>query len=252
MLRWILLVCGMVLTLDTCFAATVCNFNLGVILPAILGLPLLLIGIFWKPLRKFFACGWGKAVKRLLIGGYTVWAVTFAIVTGCIVRQIADVPEPEADAVIVLGAAVRGDVPSATLAARLDCAYAYLADNPETVVIVTGGQGNGEAISEAQASCEYLLKKGVDASRIYLEDQSTSTQENLINAEQIIRDYLEHADRIVVVSSDFHLYRAKLTAKALGMDVETMGSRSIVWLIPNFYLREYAAVMGYRILGYLG
>ena len=98
----------------------------------------------------------------------------------------------------------------------------------------------------------YLEARGIDSERIYEEDQSASTLENLQNAQEILKEFFPEEARILVVSSDYHLYRAKLVAQKLGLNVETMGRRSVVYLLPNFYLREYAAVMGYRLLGRLG
>lgn len=252
MMRWILLMIGAILVADSCLAAMVCNMNLGVVLPAVLGLPLLLLGIFWHRAQALFSVGFGRVFKWLLGGGYALFFVSFAVVCGLIAGRIADKPEPGADCVIVLGAAVRGDVPSATLAARLDCAYEYLEQNPLTRSIVTGGQGAGEQVTEAQASAEYLMKKGISADRIFLENTSTSTQENLLNAREILQAQFPQGARVVIVSSDFHLFRARLVARELGIEAETMGNRSIPWLVPNFYLREYVAVIGYALLGRLG
>ena len=141
MLRLCLFALGALLVLYTVLTSFVCNFTLGLIMPALIGLPLLTIGIFWRPCTAFFAHGFGKAVKITLICGYAAFLISFAAVTTLIVGRIADVPEPDADCVIVLGAAVRGEVPSATFRARLDCAYDYLEQNPETKCIVTGGKG---------------------------------------------------------------------------------------------------------------
>ena len=251
-MRWILIALGALLTLDTILVQTISNPNLGVYLPTIIGLPLLLIGLFWKPVSAFFATHAGKIIRWLLIGGYAAFAISFGIVAAKVAGYSAQKPEPGADAVIVLGAAVRGDVPSATLAARLDCALEYLKKSPETRAIVTGGQGDGENVTEASAMRAYLEARGIDSERIYEEDQSASTLENLQNAQEILKEFFPEEARILVVSSDYHLYRAKLVAQKLGLNVETMGSRSVVYLLPNFYLREYAAVMGYRLLGRLG
>ena len=184
-MRWILIALGALLTLDTILVQTISNPNLGVYLPAIIGLPLLLIGLFWKPVSAFFATHAGKIIRWLLIGGYAAFAISFGIVAAKVAGYSAQKPEPGADAVIVLGAAVRGDVPSATLAARLDCALEYLKKSPETRAIVTGGQGDGENVTEASAMRAYLEARGIDSERIYEEDQSASTLENLQNAQEI-------------------------------------------------------------------
>ena len=252
MLRFIIFALGALLMLYSLFTAMICNFSLGVVLPAIIGLPLLVIGVFWQPCMTFFAHGFGKAVKIALIGGYAAFLVSFLVVTVLIAGRAAEVPEPDVDCVIVLGAAVRGEAPSATFRARLDCAYDYLADNPRTAVIVTGGMGSGESITEAEAAHRYLESRGISGERIYMEDRSTSTQENLLFAKEILESEFDEDARLILVSSDYHLYRAQLVAKKLGLSVETMGNASIVYLLPNFYLREYVAILGYWALGRMG
>ena len=252
MLRILMLVLGALLVLYTVLTSFVCNFTLGLILPAIIGLPLLVIGVFWHPCMAFFAQGWGRAVKMMLIGGYAAFLVSFAVVTCLITGRMTQVPQPGADCVIVLGAAVRGETPSATFRARLDCAYDYLLLNPETRVIVTGGKGMDERITEAEAARRYLTGRGISGERILMEDQSTSTQENLLFSKEILEAEFEEGARLILVSSDYHLYRAQLVAGNLGLSVETMGNPSIVYLLPNFYLREYVTVMGYWALGRMG
>lgn len=252
MLRWMIFTVGVLLVVYSLFTMTVCNFSLGVVLPAVIGLPLLFVGILWQPCTAFFAQGFGRVVKTVLICGYAAFLVSFCIVSGLIAGRIADKPEPGADCVIVLGAAVRGENLSATFRARLDCAYDYLAENPETKVIVTGGMGSGESVTEASAAKRYLAGRGIAQERIYMEDRSTSTQENLLFSKEILAREFDEDARLILVSSDYHLYRARLVAKKQGLDVETMGNRSIIYLIPNFYLREYVAVLGYWMLGRMG
>lgn len=252
MLRAVLIALGAVLIADTVLVAMAGNMNLGVVLPALIGLPLLVVGLFYAPALRFFATPAGRWVQGALIGGYALFAISFVVVAAQITGYLMTPPKPDADAVIVLGAAVRGRTPSLTLAARLDCAYDYLVQNPETRVIVTGGQGPGEDVTEASAMKEYLVQKGIAPQRIYEEGRSTSTLENLQNAREILNSEFDENPRLVLVSSDYHLYRAQLVARKLGMEVETLGSSSIPWLLPNFYLREYVAVLGYRFLGRLG
>lgn len=87
--------------------------------------------------------------------------------------------EDGAQWIIVLGAQVRGKKITDSLRRRLDTAVCYLKKNKETKVIVSGGQGAGEEITEAEAMAEYLIKQGISKDRIRMEDQSTSTRENL-------------------------------------------------------------------------
>ena len=160
--------------------------------------------------------------------------------------------EEGADAVIVLGCALRGREPSPALAARLDVALDYLAENPQAVVVVTGGRGADEEIAEAQAMAGYLARHGLDRGRILLEDRSASTQENLENAREILAQRFPAGARTVLVTSDYHLFSASLVARRLGLRAEPLGSPTSPCLLPNCYLRETVAIAGYLVLGRLG
>ena len=105
-MRWVLLAIGIVLAADSFFAALVCNMNLGVVLPALIVLPLLLIGLFWNPALLFFSTAFGRVFKWILVGGYALFLASFAVVCGLITTRFFDRPAPGADCVIVLGAAI--------------------------------------------------------------------------------------------------------------------------------------------------
>ena len=81
-----------------------------------------------------------------------------------------EIPETECQAVIVLGAGVNGTQPSLTLRTRLDAALDYLEDHPEVPAVLTGGQGYGENITEEQCMYNYLTARGIDGSRLLMEE----------------------------------------------------------------------------------
>ena len=107
-MRIALLVVGALLVADAAFAACAGSWNLGAALPAILGLPLLAIGLFYEPMQALFATGAGRVLKWLLVGGYAAFFAVFAAASVCIASYSARPPQPGADAVIVLGCALRG------------------------------------------------------------------------------------------------------------------------------------------------
>ena len=82
-----------------------------------------------------------------------------------------------------------------TLARRLDAALAYLEENPKAYVVVSGGQGAGEDISEAEAMRRYLAARGIEESRILMEDKSMSTLENFLFSCLLYTSLLPHARR---------------------------------------------------------
>ncbi len=187
------------------------------------------------------------AIKMTLIGVCTVAIIIICIVLGIIIKHGVNKPKSGAEYVIVLGAQVRGTTPSLNLAKRLDKACEYLKQNSDTKVIVSGGQGAGEDITEAQAMSTYLLNKGIDKDRIIMEDKSINTHENIKFSKRIINN---DKAKIVIVTSSFHVYRGVRIAKKQGLNnVEGFGS-SIKWYtIPNLYLREAIAIIKYYVCG---
>ncbi|WP_026594318.1 YdcF family protein [Bacillus sp. UNC437CL72CviS29] len=140
--------------------------------------------------------------------------------------------------VLILGAKLFGDKPSLSLQNRLDVALMYLNSHPETKVIVSGGQGEDEDIPEAHSMRNYLIQHGIEDGRIFIEDRSTSTYENLKFSME-----LYHVTHAVVVSNTYHLYRTKIIAKRLGMQMESLAAPTPKRSKKKAYIREYAAII---------
>lgn len=155
-------------------------------------------------------------------------------------------PERDCAAVVVLGAGVNGTQPSLTLRTRLDAALAYLENHPEVPVVLTGGQGYGERITEAQCMHDYLTAHGVEESCLLLEEQATSTAENFaFSKECLAAAGIDAAEPIAVVTNDFHLFRAQLIAARQGY-TDTFGVPAELpwwWLTANYYARESFAMV---------
>lgn len=148
----------------------------------------------------------------------------------------------EADYAVVLGAKVNGTTPSRALRARLDAALRFMELNESAPVIVSGGQGPDEGMSEAQAMYDYLAAHGADMTRVYMEDQSHTTRENLINAQAIAATLGLGEGSACIISSEFHLCRAQFIARSLGMDACALGSRTTPYPYKLFYsFREVPA-----------
>lgn len=193
---------------------------------------------------------WGKlhiAARIIIISLVSVVSVLIISVLAIVIVSGASVPDKGADYVIVLGAQVRGNNPSYNLATRLDKAYQYLKDNKDTRVIVSGGKGPGENISEAEAMKIYLINKGIEEERIIMEDKSANTDENIEFSKELISD---KDSKVVIVTNNFHVYRSIKIAKKQGIDnIQGLGS-SIKWYtVPNLYLREAIAVIKYYVCG---
>ena len=151
-------------------------------------------------------------------------------------------PPAEAEYLIILGARVKGTVPSLALQERINKAAEYLLENENTVAIASGGKGRGEDISEAEAIKQGLVELGVEEQRILLEDLSTDTYENIANSRGLIEN--KNAKGLVV-SNDFHLYRAKMIADDAGLIVSGLPAKTPAQALVKSYGREYLALTKY-------
>lgn len=152
---------------------------------------------------------------------------------------------------VVLGAEVVGERPSRSLTYRINAAVEYLTVNPESVAIVSGGQGENEEISEAQCMFEYITAAGIAPERVIREDKATSTMENLRFSFDIIRQRGDEPDgNVAILSSSYHLYRAELMAQNLGVEAEGVASYPGWFLLAlNFYIREAFGVTHLIVFG---
>ncbi len=153
--------------------------------------------------------------------------------------------------IVVLGAKVNGTEPSRILAQRIDAAEAYLHANPDSVAVLSGGQGADEGISEAQCMCNVLTQRGIAPERLLLEESSTSTMENLqFSLELLEKTTGSRPETVGVVSSEFHLFRAAMYARGLGIRTVGIPGRTDNPIhFVNYFLREIAGVWHYIILG---
>jgi len=146
------------------------------------------------------------------------------------------VPKVKCDYIIVLGAQIKGTKVTNSLRERLDTAYDYIILNPETKIIVSGGQGEGEDITEASAMKEYLAERGIESSKIMMENRSFNTNENMKYSVAFIDD--KNAS-VGIVSSNFHIYRSIKLAKAQGLtNVSGIASPCDSILFLNYIVRE--------------
>ncbi|MFP3123333.1 YdcF family protein [Ectobacillus funiculus] len=151
-----------------------------------------------------------------------------------------------ADYLIVLGARVKGEAPSLSLRYRIDRAAQYLEDNPQTIAIVSGGKGNGENMSEAEVMKLELIEYGIPEHRILMEDKSTSTEENIAFSKTFIP---AKAKKGLIVTNDYHVYRAVSVARKAGLSVQGLAADTPKRALIQSYIREYVALTVYFIKG---
>lgn len=147
-------------------------------------------------------------------------------------------PSSHAAYMMILGAGLWGERMSPSLQYRMDTGLSYLKKNPQTKVIVTGGQGVGEDLPEAVAMQRYLVENGIAPERILVEDKAQTTAENIRFSKPLMK-----SDHVVIVTNDFHVLRAKLLAERAGMTVETLAAPTPDSVKAKLFMREYAALL---------
>lgn len=210
------------------------------------GIALILGIIMWKygirPSRL-----WSRVIGGVLIAGFLI----FAVFEGMVISQMNAKPSQSVDYIVVLGAQVRGTRITRSLRYRLDAAYEYLAANQDTVAVVSGGQGQGEDLPEAEAMKNYLVERGIPPERLLKEKDSVNTNENLKFSKAII-DKRENNQEytLAVVSNNFHVYRAVSIGKKQGLhDIEGLAARSDRLLLLNYMVREAMAIFKDLVVG---
>ncbi|MDR0287973.1 MAG: YdcF family protein [Clostridiales bacterium] len=248
-IRLLLVTVGLLLMLDTFILIPIVNVNAGIILPAVLGLPLLLVGLFYNFCMARSKKGFGKVVRIVIITGYVAFILSFCIVSSVVVSKSRMSPKQGADVVIILGAGIRGESLTAVLKDRIDVAAEYLNDNPHTIAVASGGQGPGESIPEAVAIQRELIRLGISEDRIIVESESRNTYQNFEYSKILLDErFGEDNYTAVFATTDFHVFRSGMIAKDAGIPAQGIGVASLWYLIPNFYLREYLSLIKYGLL----
>lgn len=185
-----------------------------------------------------------KTFKTIIIIG-----TIFILLLEVIIIAYPKMDVSKSDYILILGAGlVNGKDPSLILKARLDATLELVNEyNNNGFIVVSGGQGNDESLSEADAMKNYLVNKGIDDDKIIVEDKSSNTNENFKFSKEKIE---EHSDKafedlnIKVVTTDFHAFRSRFLAKRVGYENISNYSGPTVWyLVPVTYLREAFALV---------
>ena len=206
--------------------------------------------MFWfERLSSFVGRLWKKKIWRVaVVAVCAVLAAGAVVMAGLgaeMVRAACNAPQGD-ETVIVLGCQVRGTRPSLTLSRRIAAAKAYLEAHPEAPCVLSGGQGNDEDISEAQCMYNELVSAGIDPARLYPEDRSTSTEENIAFSFSVVcENSLPHD--IALVTDGFHQFRAQRHAKKFFDRQAAVNARTPVILLPTYVAREMAAFVFFQL-----
>lgn len=200
---------------------------------------------FYEKLAEFTKKLWNKNIGKVIISfvSAVICAViiTAAVETVLMVDAAVSVPQPSST-VVVLGCRVYGERPSRMMVARLKAAQKYLEKNPDSVCILSGGQGEDEEISEAECMYRYLVAAGISPDRLYKEDRSTSTRENLLFSKEII-EHEKLNKNIAIATNEFHEYRAQTIAKSLSLESGAVSGITEIWVFPTYYVRELFGIL---------
>jgi len=192
--------------------------------------------------RAAHACLLLSQVGEMLL---FVFLASFAAVQMLILAGArSDVPSSDGGAkyVVVMGAGLRGDVPTRVLALRLEAARVYLEEHPDSVAILTGGQGSGETVAESSAMKTYLEERGIAEERLLEEPEARSTVEN-VRFSAALMDAGGQGQTVAAVSNYFHMYRVRRLFEAEGIDAVAVGAP-----VPNpgvavsMHIREYFSI----------
>lgn len=185
-----------------------------------------------------------KVKKWLLRGAYGLIgliAVLVVVESALMISAAGKSPAKNAT-LIVLGCRVYGERASLSMVERLEAAYEYLQENEEAVCILSGGKGDGENITEAECMYRYLVNRGIAASRLYKEEASASTRENLKFSLELMEKQGLSMD-IAIATSEYHQYRAGLIAEDLGIEAAAVNGKTAWWLFPTYYIRELYGIL---------
>ncbi len=149
------------------------------------------------------------------------------------------------DYIIVLGAGIIDDQPTLELKSRLDGAIDYLNTHQGVQkVVLCGGKGPNEDYSEAEVMAMYMIRKGIDPELLIKEGKSRTTFENIeFGKDKLDEIETQSTHKVLIVSNDFHLYRAKQIAQSRGLVAGSLATKTPIYIVPNHHVREYFAIM---------
>lgn len=220
------------------------SWDIGILLPAIIGSTFLALTVVriirGKPIINQKQSK--KVVYLLLLLVCLFFIGTEAvIISDPLLHDAAN--EERVSTIVVLGCGLTpSGVPSLALDMRLRAAYDYYRENPGTKLIVSGGQGWNEPISEAEAMRRWLAGRDVPAADIIVEDKSTSTMENFQYSAIILEELGLLGQPIAFATNDFHVFRSRFLAKRNGLEAYALSAPTptVIWL--NVHMREFFAL----------
>ncbi|MFD7024593.1 YdcF family protein [Promicromonospora sukumoe] len=237
---------GTALILDAVIVLFTISLNSGIVATFVLGALYLSYGLYRDRTRGRARNGPFRWLRVLVP---TASVLLLLLFTSLAVFGRTDTVSHREDAVVVLGAGLKGDEVTPSLRSRLDAAVGYSVANPDAVIAVSGGQGPGESITEALAMERYLVAHGVPEDRILREDRSTSTHENFVFTKSLLDAHFDADYTTAFITNDYHVFRAGRIAENAGIG-STHAHADTPWVeIPVAYVRESLAITKFFLTG---
>ena len=233
---------GLIIAGSILSVAWTCSY--GTIFLVALGLSVCSFSLFKKIDSKKMKIS--KFILKMIVG---LFIISFLSTELLIFRAINYDVNTDFDYAIILGAGTVGDKPSLTLKRRLDKALECLSSNDNLKVIVAGGKGKGKDFAESFVMKKYLIDNGIDERRIIEENKSTTTNENIKNSKNILENISPTTNKICIITSDFHSFRAKILGGKYFKEVSVFSAESPTLVKINYAIREYLATIKMIILG---
>ena len=248
LLRAVLIGLGAFLVLFSLIPLTLSLLNIGMLAGFLIGSIFLALGLFWEQaVRLWKKIRGGKfrvfatVLLCIFLAGLTVYASSVGLVISGMYA-----PEEDCETVLVLGCLVRGNTPSLLLRYRIDAAADYLQRHPDSVCVVSGGQGYRENITEAACMKRELMALGIAEERIFEEDRSTNTGENVRFSKEVMeREGL--STRVSIVTNDFHVFRGRMVAQKAGLEAYGIAAKSRISSRVCYTLREGIGLVFYLL-----
>ena len=240
LIRILLLTSGAVLLFFVVTFFIFDNFNYGILIICAISSILILYGLFFDKLVR---------IKWLTFSIIAICSLYLSLMLFIGFYGRNDNVTYSEDVIIVLGAAVRGERVSLLLSDRLDKAVEYCEKNPNALIVVSGGQGPMEDITEALAMERYLIARGLPKERIIKEEESSTSFENIQNSKEVLDKLYDRPYKSAIITNDFHIFRAVKMAEQIGIKTAHYHAK-IKWnFIPLNYSRECMAILWFFIFG---
>ncbi len=210
------------------------NGFLSILLPlTVIVMAVTAVAVHKKIPRKF---------ASIICAGMLIYAFTFTVFFIYANTYKEDLPADDNFVIIVFGAKTNGYIPGRSLTLRLVRSYELLSKYPDSICVVSGGQGSNETVAEAEAMERFLIYRGISDERIYKEKNSSDTIQNISNSSDLIKEKGFEKLPVVCVSSRYHLPRIKFLSAQNNLDVYIAAAKN-----PSFFhivsdtVREYMA-----------